>query len=63
MQIKICRTIYARSLHKYANEKYTIYVPTAQNMHKYTLYADICVICLNVHEGKYAIICSFNLII
>ena len=24
------------------------------------LYADICVICLNMHEGKYTIICSFK---
>ena len=68
MQIKICRNMheicsikYARNMHKYAYEKYAIYVHNKPkiciNMH---LYADICVICLNMHEGKYAIICIFK---
>ena len=29
-------------------------------MHKYAFYMLICVICLNIHEGKYAIICRFK---
>ena len=34
-----------------------------QNMHKHVFYmaAQICIICLNMHEGKYAIICKLNL--
>ena len=58
---QICSTKYARNMHKYAYEKYAIYVHNKPkiciNMH---LYADICVICLNMHEGKYAIICIFK---
>ena len=68
MQIKICRkmheicrTKYARHMHKNAYEKYAIYVHNKPKIFIICiLYADICVICLNMHEGKYAIICIFK---
>ena len=54
---EIC-TKYARNSHKYANEKYAIYEHNKPKI--CIMYADICVICLNMYESKYAVICRFK---
>ena len=46
---------YARNLHKYANLQYMCIISP-----KYALYADMCVICFNMHNGKYAINADLN---
>ena len=50
---EICSTKYARNLHKYANEKDSIYVHKKPeiciNIH---LYAEICVIFLNMYKSN-----------
>ena len=45
------------NLHKYAKEKYAIYVHNKPKIWmNMQLYADIRATCLNMHKGKYAII-------
>ena len=53
---------HARNLHKYANEKYALYVQNKPKIcMKLHFYEDICVICLNMYKGKYALsICKLK---
>ena len=52
---------HARNLHKYANEKYALYVQNKPKIcMKLHFYEDICVICLNMYKEKFAIICKLN---
>ena len=44
-------------MHKYAQNMQKYAKP---NMHKYALYAEICIIRRNMHKDKYAIICKFK---
>ena len=55
---EISRTKYARNLHKYANEKYAIYMCIiSPNCPKICIniqvYADVCVICIRVNMTLY----------